>query len=268
MGARNLEDKVEVLSSVSNAIRILQTFSRSETELGISELSVRLGLAKSTVFRLMKTLNQANLVEKNPDTQKYHLGISAFELGFVAYHTMELRSVAFPILEKLAKSIRRVVRLGVYDRGGVVYLSKHTPEDDDGTISMIGDRSPVHCTAIGKMLLANQNDNEVERVATDRLKRYTNKTIITSHDLNKEIMEIRKKGYAVTIEELRSGISSVAVPVKDDLGKVVGSISVTGAKSHFYSSQIDQYVRELRTCSRLITERMGLGNYYKQTQAK
>jgi IclR family transcriptional regulator, KDG regulon repressor len=264
-----MEEKVEVLSSVHNAIRILQTFSRSEMELGISELSVRLGLAKSTVFRLMKTLCQANLVEKNTETQKYRLGISALELGFVVYHTMELRKVSYPILEKLAKSIRRVVRLGVYDNGGVVYLSKHIPEDDYGTISMIGDRSPVHCTAIGKMLLANQSDGEIERVVTDRLKRYTNKTIVSPHDLKKEILEIRKKGYAITMEELRSGISSVAIPVKNDMGKIIGAISVTGLKSHFFASQIDQYVRELKTCSRLITERMGIDYFaYKRSHAK
>ncbi|PWT96226.1 MAG: hypothetical protein C5B52_16240 [Bacteroidetes bacterium] len=264
-----MEEKIEVLSSVHNAIRILQTFSRSEMELGISELSVRLGLAKSTVSRLMKTLNQVNLVEKNPETQKYRLGISAFELGFVVYHTMELRQVSYPILEKLAKSIRRVVRLGVYDKGGVVYLSKHMPGEDDGTISMIGDRSPVHCTAIGKILLANQTEKEIERVVTDQLKRYTNKTIIAPQELKKEIFEIRKKGYAVTMEELRSGFSSVAVPVKNDMGKVVGAISITGLQSHLYASQIDQYVSQLRTCSRLITERMGMDYFvHKHKSAK
>jgi IclR family KDG regulon transcriptional repressor len=251
-------EKVEVLSSVHNAIRILQTFSTSERELGISEMSVRLGLAKSTVFRLMKTLNEAKLVEKNLETQKYQLGIAAFELGFIVYHSMELRRVSFPILEKLAKSIRRVVRLGVYDKGGVVYLSKQFPDEDYGTISKIGDRVPVHCTAIGKMLLANQSEKEIERVVTDPLTRYTNKTIVSPHGLKKEILEIRERGYAVTMEEVRNGISSVAVPVYNDMGKVVGAISVTGFKSHFYASQIDQYVRELRTSSRQITERMGM----------
>jgi IclR family transcriptional regulator, KDG regulon repressor len=251
-------EKVEVLSSVHNAIRILQTFSKSETELGISELSVRLGLAKSTVFRLMKTLNESNLVEKNMETQKYQLGIAAFELGFTVYHSMELRRISVPILEKLAKSMRRVVRLGVYDNRGVVYLCKRIPDGHVGTISKIGDRVPTHCTAIGKMLLANQSEKEIDRVIEGGLHRYTNKTIVSPQDLKEQILDIRKKGYAVTREELRNGISSIAVPVNNDLGKMVGAISLTGSKSYFYPDQIEQYVRELRHCSRLITERMGM----------
>lgn len=251
-------EKVEVLSSVHNAIRILQTFSTSETELGISELSVRLGLAKSTVFRLMKTLSEANLVEKNMETQKYQLGLAAFELGFIVYHSMELRRISVPILEKLATSIRRVVRLGVYDKGGVVYLCKRIPDQDIGTISKIGDRVPTHCTAIGKILLANQSEKEIERVVAGGLTRYTNKTIVCASDLKKQFLEIRKRGYAVTMEEVRNGVSSVAVPVNNDMGKMVAAISVTGSKSHFYPTQIEQYVRELRSCSRQITERMGM----------
>jgi len=251
----------KMLSSVHNAIRILQTFSKTETELGITELSIRLGLAKSTVFRLMKTLNESNLVEKNQETQKYQLGIAAFELGFTVYHSMELRRVSVTILEKLAKSINRVVRLGVYDNGGVVYLVKRSPDGDNGTKSKIGDRIPTHCTAIGKMLLAHQNDKEVERVIEDGLTQYTEKTIVSANELRENLNEIRKKDFALTMEELRNGISSVAVPVKNDLGKVVGAISITGSRSFFYLNQIEQYVRELRHCSSLITERMGMDYY-------
>lgn len=254
-----MAEKAEVLSSVHNAIRILQTFSLTETELGISELSVRLGLAKSTVYRLMNTLHQSRLVEKNHETQKYHLGIAAFELGFIVYHSMELRRVAFPILDKLAKSIRRVVRLGVYDNGGVVYLCKQTFEGENGTISKIGDRVPSYCTAVGKLLLAFQHEKEVERVLESGLKAYTAKTITSPLRLKQQIQEIKKSGFAVTNEELRIGLCSVAVPVFNDLGKMIAAISVTGSKSQFAPQQIQLYIQEMRTSSRLITERLGLG---------
>ncbi|OMP65714.1 IclR family transcriptional regulator [Domibacillus epiphyticus] len=254
-----MSQKVEVLSSVHNAIRILQTFSLSEPELGISELSVRLGLAKSTVYRLMKTLNESNLVEQNKETQKYHLGIAAFELGFTVYHSMELRRVALPILEKLSSTLRKVARLAVYDNGGIVYLCKRVHDDDNGTVSKIGDRAPSHCTAIGKMLLANQNEQEINRVLEGSLPAYTDKTITSPLQLKNQILEIQQKGYAITREELREGISSAAVPVHNDLGKMIAAISVTGSKFHFKPDQVQQYVREMRNCSRLITERLGMG---------
>ncbi|OES44724.1 IclR family transcriptional regulator [Domibacillus iocasae] len=251
--------KTEGLSSVHNAIRILQTFSLSEPELGISELSVRLGLAKSTVYRLMKTLNESNLVAQNKETQKYYLGIAAFELGFTVYHSMELRRIALPILDKLSISLRKVVRLAVYDNGGIVYLCKRIHDEDNGTVSKIGDRAPSHCTAIGKMLLAYQNEQEIDRVLKEYLSAYTSKTITCPVQLKEQILESKQKGYAITREELREGISSVAVPVYNDLGKMIASISATGSKFQFKPDQVQQYVKEMRNCSRLITERLGMG---------
>ncbi|MBD8591021.1 IclR family transcriptional regulator [Peribacillus simplex] len=251
--------KTERLSSVHNAIRILQTFSLLEPELGISELSVRLGLAKSTVYRLMKTLNESNLVAQNKETQKYYLGIAAFELGFTVYHSMELRRIALPILDKLSISLRKVVRLAVYDNGGVVYLCKRVHSEDNGTISKIGDRAPSHCTAIGKMLLAYQNEQEIDGVLKRELSVHTRKTITSPIQLKQQIMESKHKGYAITREELREGISSVAVPVYNDFGKMIASISVTGPQYYFKPDQVEQYVKEMGTCSRLITERLGMG---------
>ncbi|MDN4075423.1 IclR family transcriptional regulator [Fictibacillus terranigra] len=251
--------KTEGLSSVHNAIRILQTFSLLEPELGISELSVRLGLAKSTVYRLIKTLNESNLVAQNKETQKYHLGIAAFELGFTVYHSMELRKIALPILEKLSASLRKVVRLAVYDNGGVVYLCKCIHDEDNGTISKIGERAPSHCTAIGKMLLAYQNEQEIDHVLNGYLSAYTSKTITSPIHLKEQIFESKQKGYAITREELREGISSVAVPVYNDFAKMIASISVTGSNFYFKPDRVKQYVKEMRNCSRLITERLGMG---------
>ncbi|WCK56683.1 IclR family transcriptional regulator [Aneurinibacillus sp. Ricciae_BoGa-3] len=248
----------EVLSSVYNAIRILKTFSSTETELGISELSVRLGLAKSTVYRLMKTLTETRLVRQNEDTQKYQLGIGAFELGFTAYHSMQLHRISIPYLEKLMESVRKVVRLGVYDNGGIVYLSKHTPDSDQATISKIGDRTPSYCSAVGKLLLAYQDDSEIDNVIGEGLYPYTAKTITNEEHFKQQIDEIRRVGYAVTMEELRIGICSVAIPVYNDMGKVMAAISVTGQKAHFYPNQIQQYVKEMKMYSRLITERLNM----------
>jgi IclR family KDG regulon transcriptional repressor len=254
----NMAKDLEVLSSVHNAVRILQEFSLEKKELGISELSERLGLAKSTIFRLVKTLSESHLVEKNEETHKYRLGIGAFELGFMVYHTMDIRLQALPILEKLMKSTRKVVRLGIYDKGGVVYLSKRVPEDDYGTISEEGNRVPSYCTAVGKVLLANQKEIEIERVLSGKLTAFTPKTIVDVDKLRMQLSEVSRTGYATTYEELRTGICSVAVPVYNDMDKVIAAISLTGMKSQFYS-YINHYIKELKSYSSLITERL---DYY------
>jgi IclR family KDG regulon transcriptional repressor len=249
-------NKLEVLSSVHNAMRILQEFSLKKRELGISELSERLGLAKSTVFRLVKTLGESHLIEKNDTTQKYRLGIGAFELGFMVYHTMDIRLHALPILEKLMESTRKVARLGVYDKGGIVYLANRIPDDDYGTISKIGNRVPTFCTAVGKVLLSFQEEDEITRVLEGDLVAYTAKTVTDKDKLRKQLIEIKTSGFAVTYEELREGICSIAVPVYNDFNEVIAGISLTGLKSQLYSGQVNNYVKELKKYSALITEKM------------
>ncbi|WP_017727518.1 IclR family transcriptional regulator [Halalkalibacterium ligniniphilum] len=246
----------EVLSSVHNAIRILKEFSPDNKELGITQLSHELNLAKSTVFRLMNTLCETNLVQKNPKTQKYRLGIGAFELGFLFYHTTEIRHVSNPIMERLVESTRKVARLAVYDRGGVVYLSKTIPRDDYGTISKTGNRVPCYCTAAGKILLAYQCEDEINRVLEKPRKRFTTNTITSENEILTQIKKARECGYATTNEELRVGISSVAVPVFDDFGQMIASLSLTGLKNQFLSGQIPYLVKELTHHSKMITEQL------------
>lgn len=250
--------QTDTLSSVHNAMRILKEFTREQPELGISELAIRLGLAKSTVFRLIKTLCENQLVEKNEKTQKYHLGIAAFELGFAVYHDMELRLIARPLLDKLMLSVRKAVHLGVYDHGGVIYLCKIIPQDDLGTISKIGKRVPSHCTASGKILLAFQEKDEVERYLNSPIKAYTPKTITSKEILLDQLEEVREKGFVLCQEELKEGISSVAIPVYNDDDEVVAAMSVTGASNQFYPTQVQGYLKEMRMYSRLITERLGV----------
>ncbi|MCL6592381.1 MAG: helix-turn-helix domain-containing protein, partial [Alicyclobacillus sp.] len=141
------------LSSVFNAIRILQEFSDETPELGISELSVRLGLAKSTVFRLIRTLREAHLIEQNEESRKYRLGLGAFVIGSIVYRKLEIRAKSFPLLVDLMHSVRRVVRMGIYDDGSVVYLCKLPEDKETARFSSVGKRVACHSTAIGKVLL-------------------------------------------------------------------------------------------------------------------
>ncbi|WP_165452197.1 IclR family transcriptional regulator [Paenibacillus thalictri] len=246
----------EPLSSVYNAIRILREFTLEDKELGITELSQRLGLAKSTIFRLVNTLNGNNLVEKNMYTHKYHLGIGAFELGFAAYHGNELRLIAYPLLNKLMNTVREAVHLGVYDHGEVVFLCKRVPDNHKGTVSKIGKRIPSHCTASGKVLLAHQSDQEINRIIQLGLERYTQKTISDGGVLTEQLRDVRKNGYAIGMAEYNEGVCSIAVPVVNDNGRVIAAISLAMTKSYLYPVQIQNYVKDLKTYSRLITERL------------
>lgn len=218
-------------------------------------------MAKSTVYRLIRTLSECNLVSQNKENQKYQLGIAAFELGFRVYHSMELRRISLPIVEKLSLTLRKVVRLGIYDNGSVIYLCKREYEKNNGTISKIGERSPTYCTSIGKILLAHQSEQEIIRTLQGELIPYTSKTVTAPHLIKKQLLESQQRGYAIEMDEIRNGLSSVAVPVYNDFGKTIAALSVTGPTHLFKANQVQQYVTELRTSSNLITEQIDIGYY-------
>lgn len=248
--------KQKPLSSVNNAIRILSELSFEDKEMGITELSNRLELAKSTIFRLVSTLSGNNLVEQNVLTQKYHLGIGAFELGFAAYHGNKLRLVAYPLLHKLMTVVREAAHLGIYDQGEVLYLCKREPVNHQGTISKIGKRVPSHCTASGKILLSNQSNQEINRVIDKGLAKYTDKTIQDPDKMIAHLRDIRETGYATAISEYKEDVCSIAVPVFDDSKQMIAAISLATNNNYLYPLQIQNYVNELRRYSRLITERL------------
>ncbi|GEO27837.1 IclR family transcriptional regulator [Alicyclobacillus acidoterrestris] len=244
----------EQLSSVHNAIRILQAFSEDNPVMGISELSERLGLAKSTIHRLLYTLNQAGLVDK--DSHKYRLGIGMFVIGSVVYRSAEIRVKAFPLLVDLMMCVRRIVRLAIYNSGSAVYLCKLPEDKETRMFSNIGKRVPCHSTSVGKLLLAFQEKDEIQRVLNRPMKAFTDMTITDPGELLEQLKHIREVGYAVTTEESTKGVCSLAIPVYDECHRVIAALSVTASRSQFLPTQVQEYLRSMRMYSRLITEQL------------
>ncbi|GMA60486.1 IclR family transcriptional regulator [Alicyclobacillus fastidiosus] len=245
----------EHLSSVHNAIRILHEFSDDSPVMGISELSNRLQLAKSTVYRLLNTLSEAGLIDKD-SSHKYRLGIGIFVIGSVAFRSTEIRAKSFPILVDLMTQIRRIVRLAIYDSGAAVYLCKLPEDKDTRMFSSSGKRVPCHSTAVGKLLLAYQGANEIDRVLSRPMKAITKLTITDAGELRKQLQRIREVNYAVTSEESTNNVCSLAIPVYDHLRRVVAALSITGSKEQFVEYKIQEYLHVMRVYSRLITEQL------------
>jgi IclR family KDG regulon transcriptional repressor len=245
------------LTSVHKAIRVLRLFSQDEPELGISEISRKLGIAKSTISRLVQILCEEDILERNGETRKYRLSLAAFEIGSVVYHEMEVAQIALPLLKSMVDKVNGVIQLSTYDNGGIVYLLKIPEQKDSKIINTMGRRVPSHCTASGKLLLAHQDEEEIARYITQPLKAYTNKTICSSEELWNELILIRKRGYSISHGEYREMISSVAMPIFNDDDDVIASLSVTKPTHLMQSLQIKQIVEQMRVFSRLISEQMG-----------
>jgi len=208
---------------------ILDALSRSGSEMALSELTEALHLHKSTVFRLLMVLERERLVNRNPLTGHYRLGMKLFELGSKAVSNLSIRECARTRLEHLAFETGETVHLCVLDHGEMLYVDKVEPERSVRLASSVGRRICMHCSAVGKVILAFLPEEEVANVIQQHgMSRLTKNTITTPASLYAELEEIRARGYAIDNEENEEGVRCVAAPVRNYTGTVVAAVSISG----------------------------------------
>lgn len=227
-----------VLRSVTNALLLLEAFSLEKPELGVTELSLALGLGKSTVHRLLAALAARGYILKNPLTEKYYLGLKAFEVGSLVAVQRNIRDVSAPFLQRLMLASKETVHLGVLDGWEVVYIDKIESNHTLRIHSRIGRRAPLHCTALGKALLAFQPDEELEQFLRRRLKSYTPLTLTDPVRIRKELVEIKARGYALDNEEFEVGLKCIAAPLRDHTREVVASLGIASAAVRLPDGQV------------------------------
>src|SRR5207237_72490 len=194
------------LSSVANAIRLLTSFSGEEDELGITTLAGRLRLAKSTVHRLAATLTAARFLEQNAETGKYRLGLALFELGALVRRRMDVANEARPRLRELLEKTGETVQLGIVDHLSVLYVYEMESRRAIRRAAAVGGRGPLHCTAVGKVLLASQPQDYVKQVLEAGLTAYTPKTVIRRDAMLAMLADVRARDYATDDEESEVGL--------------------------------------------------------------
>jgi len=215
------------LSTVRNAARLLKVFRSREADLGVSELARRLGLGKSTVHRMLTTLVAEGLIEQNPRTGGYRLGIVMFELGQAVRVHMDLHAAVGPVLGELRAQTGESSQVGVLDGHEVVYVDRMESAHSLRLFTETGRRVPVHCTSSGKVLLAYLP--EARRQAVLRaapLDALTPYTITDRAQLAAELDRVRRRGWAEAVNEREVGVASIAAPVRDISGEVVAAISI------------------------------------------
>lgn len=217
------------IGALTRGLEILELFTSENPSLTLTEIVQISGLIKSTAFRTLSTLESMGYVERDPTTKRFRPGFKVLRLGFSALHNMEIREIARPHLERLAERVQETASLAVLDGMDVVYVDRTRNKAIVGVIVDIGSRLPAHCTALGKVLLADLPDEELHnRVARGTLKRYTSHTITDHHVLLRELPVIRKKGYAGDDEELAVGLRAAAAPIFDMTGNAVAAVNISG----------------------------------------
>ena len=248
------------LSSVSNAARLLKEFRHGggRVELGVSELSRRLNLGKSTTHRLLHTLAAERLLEQDPETGAYRLGLAMYELGASVAAGMDLHSASTPVIDALRNSTKETVQIAVLDGREVVYVERRESQQTVRLFGRIGHRNHAHCTSTGKAMLAYLPEAELNSLLDGwKLKRLTPYTIGDLAKLRAELAEVRARGWAENVNESDLGVASVAAPIRNHRGEVVAAVSVAGPIQRLGSDSLRRFSRPVVEAATAISRRLG-----------
>ncbi|WP_077328509.1 IclR family transcriptional regulator [Virgibacillus siamensis] len=257
----------QILSSVKNALRILKSYSTFESSKKVGELAESLGLAKSTVSRLLSTLASEGFVQKDPQTNGYRLGLSVLTLGGIVINNLEIHSEAAPVLNKLVNDTGETAHLSILDGLDNIYIHKEECTHPVRILTHVGRRNPAYCTSSGKVLLAFADEEIVEEIIDRGLVAYTKNSITNPEKLRSELKIIHEQGYAVSTEELTEGTKSVAAPIRDYTGKIVSAITVVGPIQRMTDHKIPDIAKKVIEAGNEASERLGYDKrYFKQHQ--
>ena len=245
------------IQSVDRAISILNAFTINEAQLGVTELSHRLGLHKSTVHRLLASLQKGGLVERDPRNRKYSLGIRLIELAGTMLNSRNVPQVVRPYLHYLADAVEELTYLA-YRVGDEVLNIEQVPGPHlVQSVGWQGRRTPLYCTSTGKIFLAYMPEKELERVLQKGLPRMTPRTTTEPADLRYELERVREQGYATSFEELEEGTNAIAVPITSPNDEVIAAIGVAGPSYRFTPERSMSHLDVIRSVAREISHRLG-----------
>jgi len=247
------------VKSLVKALNILQVLAEEESPAPtLTQLSRRLHLHVSTVHRLLQNLIRHGFVEEAPSPGGYQLSYRVLRMGLRVLDRLDFRRVAQPLLRDLNQQTQETVHLAILEQGRAISIEKFDSPQPVGLDARLGGDRPLHCTGVGKTLLAYQSEEYLEQIAqTSGLRRFTTHTITNLPQLRKELAHIREVGYAVDHEEAVEGLRCVAGPVFDHNGSILAAFSVAGPATRMTSSRISEIARLVRETSREISYRMG-----------
>lgn len=226
------------VKSLYKAVQLLFYFTDEEREIGVTELASKSGLLKSSVHNILSTYEECGLVKRNPNTNKYQLGVRVLELSSQFYRNNDVRQIMHPCMAAIANQEEECVYLAVMHDTEVVYVDAAFPSAATGGRNMTGVTAAAYCTGIGKAILAFQPASTVERVILEGFYPFTQNTIVDGECLKKELEVTRKRGYSIDNMEHEYGVKCVAAPIRNKEGKVVAAYSISGPSPRFDDNRI------------------------------
>ncbi len=245
--------------SVRRVLNILDYLSEYEGSRGctLTEIAAGLEMNKSTLFNLLRTLQEYDVVSKDPEVDRYKLGLKTLYWAEACLSDIQLRKLASPLLHELMEKVSETVHLVVYDKGEVVYIDKVECPHAIRMVSRVGMHMPAHSTAVGKAFLAYLPEANTRETIERELHPRTANTITSPEALIPHLEEIRRRGYAVDNEENEHQVRCVAAPIFDHAAQVVAAISISGPTIRVTTEKIEQLGQEVKRTASSISRHLG-----------
>lgn len=250
--------------SIERSMAVLDSFNKEKPVWGAKELSEKLKLNKSTVHRLMETLEYYGMLEQNLATKKYQIGLHAFEIGSRYLANNLLEQCAPPYLEVLAEKVRQSVNLAYLDTvtAEVVFLNSIEGKGMIRVANDIGVRGPCHTSSIGKAIMACITNEKLEAVINKiNFRPYAKNTITSAAALRQDLEITRRAGYAIDDQEGDDNVRCVGAPIFNYQGKVIAAVSISGLAKDIAKNTIPALAEEVVATAKAISKRMGYSTH-------
>jgi len=245
--------------ALERGLRLLCEFSREHRALSAPELARRFDLPRSTVFRLLTTLENMGFLERAEGGRDYRLGLAVLRLGFEYLASLELTQLGTPLLQRLCDDLRTPCNLVVRDGRSIVYVAKVAPPTPFASSVTVGTRLPAHATVLGRILLEDLTLVQLRALyPEDRLEAFSPSTPVSVDQLFDMVQADRQRGYVLGEGFFESNISTIAAPVRDHSGHIVAALGATITSGHIEESRMGEMVQRVRLTADEIS---GLLNY-------
>jgi len=245
------------IQTIRRACSILKCFTEDNPELGVTTISQKTGIHKSSTSRILSSLQNEGFVEQNAQSSKYRLGLGLVRLAGLVLERLELRDVAQPLIQKIARITQETINISVLKEDESVNIENINSPQPIQHIGLLGRRTPLHCTSTGKVFLAYMTKDERQNLLDRTLKPYTQYTITDRKALEEDLEKVRQQGYAVAHQEFKEGLSAVAAPLFDHSGMVIATISISGPTYRMEKDKIETYLPYLLETSKEISLKLG-----------
>jgi DNA-binding IclR family transcriptional regulator len=247
------------VKSLKRVFDILDLFQEESFELGVSEISRKLKMNKSTVSRLMANLETAGYLSKSAANRKYRLGRKVAQLAFVFFVNIDLKSIVMPHIKELNQKTNELIVIHVLEgdgRNNIAYIESNHPVRR--VMGTEGSPGPLHAGAPGKLLLAYLPDDIIDQILKRTgLPRFTDNTITSKKDLLKEIKDIRERGIATSNGEHIELLSTAAAPIRNYTGQVVAALSISWVSRPDDGHIRQKYADLAKECAENISKDLG-----------